>query len=107
FRASLPNAKPLVEKVSADVPTPVPVPAMSTVWLPPAAVLLEATRVPAHKPGCVGLKDTLTVQVAASARVAGQLLVSEKSPLALTPESVNGWSPMLERVTVCTALVVP
>ena len=50
---------------------------------------------------------TLIVQFAREARFAGQLLVCEKSPAALTPETTMLALPVLVNVTACTALELP
>jgi hypothetical protein len=59
----------------------------------------------------VGLKVTLMLQLALAARLAGQVLVSAKSP-ALVPVTpmllmLRDAFPLLVRVTVWAALVVP
>ena len=46
------------------------------------------------------------MQFVPAARLAPQLLVSEKSPLAEIDEMVTGNEPVLESVMICAALVV-
>jgi hypothetical protein len=50
---------------------------------------------------------TLIVQYPAGARFAGQLLVCEKSPAALTPEITMVVLPLLVRITGCAVLEDP
>ena len=72
--------------------------------------MTEAARFPV----AVGLKATLMVQLAFTARVApplGHVLVSEKSatfvPANMTLEMVSAVFPVLVRLTTCGELVVP
>jgi len=58
-------------------------------------------------PLAVGVKVTLMVQKFPAATETPQLLVWAKSPLAATPEMVSAALPVLDRVTVCGALVAP
>ena len=76
-----------------------PVPMRLTVWV--AGLALSVTvRVPLLVPAAVGLKVTLMVQEAPAATVEPQVLVWEKSPLVLIPETVSVALPMLVRVTL-------
>ncbi len=75
----------------------VPVPVRLTVWLPPGA-LSEITRLPVRVPVAVGVKVTETEQVADGLSVAGQLLVSWKSPVVVKLKKVTAPAP--ESVTV-------
>jgi hypothetical protein len=63
--------------------------------------------VPVRVPVVVGLKVTLMVQLAPAARVDPQLLLWAKSPLIATLLIVKLVDPVLVRVEVCAALVVP
>ena len=49
---------------------------------------------PVRRPVCVGVKLTLTVQLVAAARLAGQLFVCEKSPVTEMEEMATGTSPV-------------
>src|SRR5436305_512601 len=62
---------------------------------------------PVRVPDCVGVKLTEILQLAPALTLAGQLLVCAKSPLAATPLIVSVEPPLLVRVTLCAALVVP
>ena len=75
---------------------PLPVRAMAVGLL---FALLAIERVPVREPPVVGLKLTVTVQEAPTAREV-QLLVCEKSPLEVTPETVAVVVPELVTVTV-------
>jgi hypothetical protein len=67
---------------------------------------LVMVNAPLRLPSAVGLKVTETVQVAAPASAAaGQLFVSEKSPLALTADTTG--PPLPERVMVSGLLGEP
>ena len=57
-------------------------------------------RVPFRVPATLGLNVTLMVQEAPAATLAPQLLVWEKSPLVLIPETVSLMLPVLVRVTL-------
>jgi hypothetical protein len=87
----------------------VPVPVKLTVWvLPVASLLLSVTvNVPVRAPAAVGLKVTLMVQEPPAVTLLPQLLASEKSPLMATLATASAAPPVLLRVTVCAALVVP
>ena len=63
----------------------------------------ELVRVPL----AVGVKVTFNVHVDPAATPLPQLSVSAKSPPAEIPVICKGAVPLLERVTVCGALVVP
>jgi hypothetical protein len=82
-------------------PTPgaVPVPVRLTVWV--AGLALSVTvRVPVLVPLAVGAKVTLRVQEALAARLEPQVLVWEKSPLAVMLLMVRVALPVLLRVTL-------
>jgi hypothetical protein len=64
-------------------------------------------RVPVRVPTAVGLKVTEMVQLAPALTEVPQVLVWEKSPLAVMLEMVSEALPVLVRVTVCAALLVP
>src|SRR6266850_2264080 len=84
---------------------PVPVPVRGIDCWPPWALSVTES-VPLRVRGCVGVNVTLMVQVALTARLAGQLLVSAKSPMVLIPVMDTATLPLEERVTACEALVV-
>ena len=87
-------------------PRDVAVPVRLTVCgLPPALSLM--VKVPVRVPLALGAKVTFNVQVDPAATPFPQLSVSAKSPLAEMPMICKGAVPLLERVTVCGALVVP
>jgi hypothetical protein len=69
--------------------------------------LSEILRVPVLIPAAVGLKVTEIVQLAPALTVVPQVLVWEKSPLGVMLEMVRVTVPVLARVTICAALVVP
>jgi hypothetical protein len=83
-----------------------PVPLSATVCGVPEA-LSEALRVPVLGPGAFGLKVTEMVQLAPALRVVPQVLVWEKSPLAVMLEMVSETVPVLVRVTACALLLFP
>ena len=93
-----------VVPVGSGVLTPVPVNPMLC-GLPNA--LLVTVSVSVREPATVGVKVTLIVQFAPAARVAAQVLVWAKSPLALMPAIFSTAEPLLVRVTLCAVLVVP
>jgi hypothetical protein len=64
-------------------------------------------RVPERVPVAEGVNVTLTTQLDPDARLAEQLLVSEKSPVVETLLIVSGWGPTSVIVTLCAVLVVP
>lgn len=83
-----------------------PVPERATVCGLPAA--LSATDIdPDLAPLAVGVNVTLIVQVAATPRLPGQLLVCEKSPVAVIEVIANEAEPLLVSTTGCDALLVP
>src|SRR5690242_14091143 len=82
-----------------------PVPARDTTCgLPP---LLLIVRLPLREPEVPGLNVTVTVQLAPAARLAPQLLVSEKSPLAEMPVRPRAALPVLVTLTVWAELLTP
>ena len=68
------------ERLTSGVATPVPV--RRTVWVAGLALSVMVTT-PVLVPVAVGLKVTLRVQLALAARLEPQVLVWEKSPLAV------------------------
>lgn len=87
-------------------PAATPVPVRLTVFGLSVA-LSEMLRLPLRVPVAVGVKNTLTVQFAPAATLVPQLFVCVKSPLAVILEIVSAPLPLLVKVTVCAALVVP
>ncbi len=83
-----------------------PVPLRATLCGLPEA-LSEILIVPVRLPPAVGLKVTEIEQLAPALTVVPQVLVWEKSPLAVMPEMVSEALPVLVSVTVCAALLVP
>ena len=83
--------------------TPVPVTKSDTTG---GELLLETRRKPLPAPVAVGWKITWIVQLLPTAKVAGQVLLSLKSPLTDMPEMLSGSVPVLVRVTVWAALLV-
>jgi hypothetical protein len=77
----------------------VPVPVRLTVWVAGLALSVMVTT-PVLVPVAVGLKVTLRVQLALAARLAPQVLVWEKSPLALMLVMLRVALPVLLRVTL-------
>src|SRR5579872_4549189 len=98
-------------KGAGDKPTagPIPVPLKLTGCEPPTLSLI--TRVAVRAPAAAGVKVTLIAQPACGVRMAGQLLVSAKSPalapVMLAPAKVKSPKPVLEKVTLWAVLVVP
>ena len=92
--------------MATGAPGDVAVPIRLTVCGVPAALSL-IVNVPVRVPLAVGVKVTLSVQVDPAATPFPQLSVSAKSPLAEMLVMCNGAVPLLERFTVCGALVVP
>ena len=97
-------------KVSADGAalrtTFAPVPVRDTscgLFAALSAMLNEPVRVPV----AVGVKVTFTVQLVLTARLAPQLLVCAKSPLALMLDMLAAAVPVFETVTGCDALPLP
>jgi hypothetical protein len=62
---------------------------------------------PVRVPGAFGVKVTLIEQSLPAANEPAQVFVAAKSPLKATLEIVSVWLPVLAKVTVCGALVVP
>ena len=83
-----------------------PFPRSATVCGLPAG-LSAMLRVPFFVPAAPGLKVTAMVQSAPALTVLPQVLVWEKSPLAVMPEIVRGVSLVLVSVTVWVLLLVP
>ncbi len=81
-----------------------PVSAMT--WGESGAASLTVTA-PLIAPAVVGVKVTLTLQLAATFNVAGQLLVCTKFPLAVIEETVIAVVPLFFKVIGFVALVVP
>ena len=90
----------------AEMLTSDPVPLNETVCGAPPA-LSVIVRVPVRLPDTVGVKVTATLQAAAGARLAPQVLVWAKSPEAATEAINNAAWPELVKVTFCAALVEP
>ena len=88
----------------------VPEPESATIWGEPRA-LSERTRLALRGPVAVGTKLTETVQVAAGARLAPQVLVWANDvalmPPSAMPARVRGALPVLVRVTAWAALPEP
>jgi hypothetical protein len=74
------KVKEVGERLTVDAATPVPV--RLTVWVAGLALSVMVTA-PVRVPAAVGLKVTLRVQLAPAATLEPQVLVSEKSPLAV------------------------
>ena len=70
-------------------------------------VLSAMIRLPVLVPPAVGLKVTEMLQVAPALTLVPQVLVWEKSPLAVMLEMVKEALPVLVRVTVCAGLLTP
>jgi len=68
--------------------------------------LSVTVRVPVREPVAVGVKVTLMVHDELAARLEPQVLVCEKSPLAVMLEIVSAAPPVLERVTAWGLLPV-
>jgi hypothetical protein len=84
----------------------VPVPVRLTDWVAGLALSVIVTA-PVRVPAAVGLKVTLSVQLALAARLEPQVLVWEKSPLAVMLEIVRAPLPLFVSVIVSGGLVVP
>jgi hypothetical protein len=98
-----PNAKLPVENETAGA---VPVPESATVCgLPEASSAID--KVPLLAPVVVGVKVTVKVQLAEGAKVALQVVVLAKSPLAAVEEMLRVAVPTFVKVTVWPPLVVP
>ena len=97
------NTKDVGERLAAGA---VPVPERLTVWV--AGLALSVTVIePVRDPAAVGAKVTLIVQEAPGARLEPQLLVWEKSPLAVMLEIVRATAPLLVRSIASGELAVP
>jgi hypothetical protein len=92
------------ERLTNGATTPVPV--RLTVWVAGLALSAMVTA-PVLAPTAVGLKVTLRVQLAPAATLAPQVLVWEKSPLAVMLVTLRATFPVLLSVTVCALLLVP
>ena len=77
----------------------VPVPVRLTVWVAGLALSVMVTA-PVRVPVAVGLKVTLRVQLALAARLEPQVLVWEKSPLAVMLVMLRVAFPVLLRMTL-------
>ena len=62
---------------------------------------------PEREPRTVGVKTTITEQLAPAARLVPQVLLSEKSPVAVIELIVKASVPEFVRLTTCPALDVP
>ena len=97
---------PKVSEVDETLATgAIPVPARLTVDVPPE-VLLFTVRAPVRLPRAVGVKVTMTEQVAPAARVLPQLFVWLKSPVIPILLMVSVAVPVFVNVTLCAALDV-
>ena len=97
------NVKELGARLAS---APVPVPVRLMLWV--AGLALSATVIePVRDPLVVGVKVTLTVQEAPGARLEPQLLVWEKSPLAVMLEIVRAAPPLLAKTIAWGELAVP
>jgi hypothetical protein len=76
-----------------------PVPVRLTVWVAGLALSVMAKE-PLREPLTVGVKVTLSVQLALAARPEPQVLVWEKSPLAVMLVMLSVALPVLLRVTL-------
>ena len=85
------------ERLTTGAATPVPV--RLTVWVAGLALSVMVTA-PVRVPVAVGLKVTLRVQLALAARLEPQVLVWEKSPLAVMLIMLRVALPVLLRVTL-------
>ena len=84
----------------------VPVPERLTVWVAGVALSVMVIE-PLREPAAVGVKVTLIVHELPEARLEPQVLVWEKSPLAVMPEIVRATLPLFVRSVVSGRLVVP
>ena len=92
-RRTSPKARVLLGVVVIAVPVPVRLTKAGEVLLP---AVTESR--PWRVPGCEGAKVMSAVQVLLPGRVAGQLVVSVKSPVRERLRA-KGWAPMLPMVT--------
>ena len=72
----------------------------------PWALSLMVTA-PLRAPAAIGVKVTLMAQAAPAATLEPQVLVWEKSPVAVMLVMLRAPLPVLLRVTVCALLLVP
>jgi hypothetical protein len=93
------------ETVAADDP---PVPVRRMLPVTPSELSVTVT-LPKNVPVCVGRKVTLIEQELPTASEAGQLLVWAKAmaPLAVIDDMFSTELPVLDKTTVCGALVLP
>jgi hypothetical protein len=105
-----PNSWPAKFRVAGETDTlgagakPVP---LSEVFCGLPAASSVALSVPVRVPPAVGVNVTLIVQFVPGARVAPQLFVSAKSPLAVMLEMLSTAFPEFVNLTSCAGLVVP
>ena len=97
---TVPNARTLLGVVVMAVPVPVRLTKAGEV---PELAVTE--RRPWRVPGCEGAKVMRVVQVLLPGRMAGQLVVSVKSPV-MARVRAKGWEPMLPIVTGCVVVEV-
>jgi hypothetical protein len=84
----------------------VPVPVRLTVWVAELALSVMVTE-PLRAPVAVGVKVTLIEQEAPAATLEPQVLIWEKSPLAVMLEIVRAALPLFVSAIVAGELVVP
>ncbi len=96
----LPNARVSLGVVVMAVPVPLSETKEGEVPLPAVT-----ERIPWRVPGCDGAKVRRTVQVLLAGRVAGQLVVSAKSPVRATVRA-KGFALLLPMVTICVEVEV-
>ena len=101
--AWLPKARLVGENVATGA---APVPVSDTPCGLPEALSATVSE-PDRAPMAVGVKVTLTVQLAPEARELPQVFVSAKSPVVEIPEIVSGAFPVFESVALWMGLVVP
>ena len=99
----MPKVKEVGERLTTG---PVPVPVRLTVWVPGLALSVKV-KVPVLVPTAVGLKVTWTVQLAPAATLEPQVLVWEKSPLAVMLLMLSAPKPVSLSVTLWGLLLVP
>jgi hypothetical protein len=73
----------------------------------PADAPSVKVRVPVREPTAAGLKVTVMVQLAPAAKLAGQALVSEKSPVAAMFVTLSVALPPFVTLIVCAELAAP
>src|SRR5579863_7919188 len=101
----VPQARLVVDRVTAGVPPDVPVPVRFTTCGLPLALSVTVIW-PACVPVAVGVNVTLMVQFPPAATEVLQVLVSAYCALAAMLLMLSEAVPELVRVTVCAALVV-